>query len=512
MAASSTLPQQHASSKPAIGRSGVLTLTGFGIKIRMHSGHLEIEDGIGLDRRKLRLPRVSHGLKRLVVISSDGFVTLEALRWIADQEAAFAMLERDGKVLLVTGPVRSSDVRLRRAQAVALMNGTAIKISRDLIAAKLEGQAFVMSQDFRNPRVADEIVRLREQLADAETFERIRLIESLAARTYWNAWSDIPIMYPREDVKRIPEHWKMFGQRVSVLTSSPRLATNPQNAILNFCYSLVEAESRLALAALGLDPGIGVLHTDTPARDSLACDLMEVVRPKVDAWLFNWLQKELFARSWFFETREGNCRLAASFAAKLSETASTWRKFLAPWAEYIARELWNPTRKISPARQSPPTRLTHQKKREVKGSTYSVSIKHGLRPQRVCVDCGAHVNPGHDRCKACATALTTRGLIEGAKVGRIAAHTSNARRSRIATKRGHDAARRQWEQSGQTPIGEEFYRTQIQPKLVGMTVRSIQTTLQVSVVYASHIRRGMRVPHPRHWQALAQLVGVNESA
>src|SRR5205823_11696271 len=115
------------------------------------------------------------------------------------------------------------------------------------------------------------------------------------------------------------------------------------------------------------------LHTDTPARDGLACDLMEVVRPKVDSWLLNWMQRELFARSWFFETREGNCRLSASFAAKLAETASTWRKFVAPWAEYIARELWTTTRKRTPAHDSPPTRLTQQRKREAKGSTYSAS-------------------------------------------------------------------------------------------------------------------------------------------
>ena len=29
---------------------------------------------------------------------------------------------------------------------------------------------------------------------------------------------------------------------------------------------------RASYAALGLDPGIGVMHVDTPSRDSLACD------------------------------------------------------------------------------------------------------------------------------------------------------------------------------------------------------------------------------------------------
>jgi hypothetical protein len=39
------------------------------------------------------------------------------------------MLERDGKVLAVTGPVRPSDARLRHAQALAGQNGVALEIS-----------------------------------------------------------------------------------------------------------------------------------------------------------------------------------------------------------------------------------------------------------------------------------------------------------------------------------------------------------------------------------------------
>lgn len=58
MAASVTVPQSPVYGKSPINKSGVLTLYGFGIRIRVHSGHLEIEDGIGPDRRRFRLPRV----------------------------------------------------------------------------------------------------------------------------------------------------------------------------------------------------------------------------------------------------------------------------------------------------------------------------------------------------------------------------------------------------------------------------------------------------------------------
>ena len=69
------------------------------------------------------------------------------------------------------------------------------------------------------------------------------------------------------------------------MTGSPRLSVNPPNAMLNYLYAVLEAEARLAASALGLDPGLGVMHVDTNARDSLACDLMEPIRPQVDAFV-----------------------------------------------------------------------------------------------------------------------------------------------------------------------------------------------------------------------------------
>ena len=46
------------------------------------------------------------------MIGSDGPITLAALRWLADQDASFVMLDPDGSVLATTGPVRPSDAKL----------------------------------------------------------------------------------------------------------------------------------------------------------------------------------------------------------------------------------------------------------------------------------------------------------------------------------------------------------------------------------------------------------------
>ena len=105
----------------------------------------------------------------------------------------------------------------------------------------------------------------------------------------------------KADLPRVPAHWRTFNTRKSLLSGSQRLAANPANAILNYLYAVLESETRLAVAALGLDPGLGFWHVDTPARDSLACDLMEPVRPRVDAFLLDWITREPLKRAWFFE-------------------------------------------------------------------------------------------------------------------------------------------------------------------------------------------------------------------
>ena len=142
MAGTHKLSHENVPRKSPINKSAVLTIYGFGVRVRVQSGHLEIDDGIGPERRKIRLARVGHRLRRLVCVSEDGFVTLSALRWLADQDAAFVMLDRNGKVLNVCGPVSRSDARLKRSQAIAHGIGTAddpfghlIQIARSCLAS-----------------------------------------------------------------------------------------------------------------------------------------------------------------------------------------------------------------------------------------------------------------------------------------------------------------------------------------------------------------------------------------
>src|SRR5262249_42010556 len=155
-------------------------------------------------------------------IGDDGFVTLAALRWLSDVGASFVMLDRRGKVRVVTGPASPSEARLRRLQALAIENGTAAKIARELISVKLGGHATLLREKLKNLLAANLIDMLRSRLDGAADLDAIRAIESRAAAEYWSAWHDLPIPFPRKDASRIPAHWSTFGSRHSPLTGGPR--------------------------------------------------------------------------------------------------------------------------------------------------------------------------------------------------------------------------------------------------------------------------------------------------
>lgn len=443
MAATKKLSQLQHSYNSVAPRHGVITVFGYGVRVYVERGHLLIEDGIGAERTLFRLSRVGHGLKRLIVIGSDGMISLSALRWLSDQNAAFVMLERNGKVLAVTGPVRSSDAKLRRAQALAFGSEAGLKIARELISRKLTGQEQVARDILRDSITADEIARLRAALPNAERLDVIRSLESQAAAAYWTAWRNVPIMFPAKDLPRVPEHWRFFGTRKSLLSGSQRLAVNPLNAMLNYLYALLECESRLAASTLGLDPGLGVLHVDTTARDSLCCDLMESIRPQIDRYVLTWILSRPLRREWFFEQRDGNCRLMSSLASQLADTAPTWGRAVAPIAEWVARQFWSTIKRpdIPVA-----TRLTQTNRREAKGQTVSPPAP-APRPENACLGCGKTVAKGSTHCAVCIVEVSRTRMLELASRGRIASKSPESLARVAATQHRQALAWRRWDPS-----------------------------------------------------------------
>jgi hypothetical protein len=302
--------------------------------------------------------------------------------------------------------------------------------------------------------------------------------------------------------------WRSFGTRISPLTGSPRLAVTPACAMMNYLYAL-ESEASLAARALGLDAAMGLFHVDQPNRDSLACDLMEPVRPLVDSYLLDWITTQPLKREWFFEQRNGNARLMASLTEKLSETAPIWARAVAPVAEWVAQAIWS-QRRTAPSEQPLPTRLTQRRRSEGRGKEFIVKSAFASPPPKICPGCGATTHEGR-LCQTCGRKVSGEKLIELAKRGRVVARSQGSQAKRSASQARHEAAKRTWRS---TPHGaawpdEKTYMREIQPRLPLVTISALSSALGVCESYAADIRAGRRRPHPRHWRTLGRLVDVS---
>src|SRR5438128_808479 len=101
------------------------------------------------------------------------------------------------------------------------------------------------------------------------------------------------------------------------------------------------------------------------------------------------------------------------------------------------------------------------------------------------------------------------GFVNAARIGLVAAQNPEARVRHAESERRHANARSAWDASSQPAwLTGEVFLQKIQPLLANVSTSAVRSRLGVSRWYAGRIRQGY-CPHPRHWQALAQLVGFS---
>jgi CRISPR-associated endonuclease Cas1 len=510
--ADSTASLAETYRRPDIG--GVCVVDGFGVHIVVERGALEVHDGVGQHRRTRRYDRATHSLSRVVVLNASGIVSLDALAWCSSLGIGVLILGLDGTASLASTPKVTDDARLRRAQALAPLEPYGIEIARWLVARKVGGQGRVLIRHFRDEDTAGTIGELVLAIEEAGTIDEVRQIEASAASLYFGSWVGKPETAPHfapADLRRIPPHWTRYEGRRSVLASSAsnRKAERPVNALLNYCYALVEAEAVLACQAVGLDPGLGIVHADTRGRCSLALDIMEAVRPAVEAFVLRLVAERTFRKLDFVETSDGHVRLRAPLTHTLAGTLPEWREGLAPVAEHVASLLGS----VMAGKYHAVTPLTGSNVRDAQAvvKARKAAARQAARstiarqqpasepvalPLWTCPGCGGPVtNHRHVRCETCIAADPAQAPeVRGRRGAAIA-----ARKRALA----------EWEQANPGTVHDpEIFRRDILRGLATVKLSEITATTGLSKSSASQVRAGKWTPHVSTWPALAELAGV----
>lgn len=238
-----------------------------------------------------------------------------------------SLIDPDGSLTAVTTSPKPRDARLRRAQALAHGAPVGTNIARTLLQAKLAGHAAILDEHLAAPDAAriqrDDATRMD----DLHTLVALREVEAHAANAYFAVWTaNVRVTFATRDRARLPERWTQAVPRRSPLTNggSPRKAADPVNAMLNYGYTLGESVARHACQVVGLDPALGVMHTDKPHRDSLALDLLETLRPTIDRSVLHLLAVRHFRYLDFTQTPQGQVRLTETVTHALAASMPAW--------------------------------------------------------------------------------------------------------------------------------------------------------------------------------------------
>ncbi|WP_437200880.1 type II CRISPR-associated endonuclease Cas1 [Planctomicrobium sp. SH664] len=184
--------------------------------------------------------------------------------------AALAELTRHDAVLVICGsnhlpcgmllPVSDhTQIVLRLRAQLSMSLPTRKRLWQQLVRAKIVAQAENLGRESATSR------RLR-QLADRVRSGDQGNREALAARFYWSAWltESSEASQPQNPFRRDPDGTGL-------------------NSLLNYGYAILRAALARAISSSGFHPAIGLQHSHRANAFCLADDLIEPLRPIVDA-------------------------------------------------------------------------------------------------------------------------------------------------------------------------------------------------------------------------------------
>ena len=300
------------------------------LEIRIAEGALALyENGTRSQTVPLRL------VDRVVIQGARTKLDTRVLLKLAEAGATTLLLSprASRQVAIVLGSAHN-EAAVRLAQARRTMDHAFCDDwARQLVVAKLRRQHRLLQKaetsraDVRKPPfdarkgVADALAQATEAGIGCP---RLRGLEGSAARAYFHGYT------------------ALFAAGLDFTGRNRRPPRDPVNACLSLAYTLLHFEAVRAAHAAGLDPLLGFYHRPAFGRESLACDLIEPLRPSVDEWIWRQFSSAQL-RAEHFGSDKGACLLGKAgrghFYAGWEQFAPAPRRWLRQACARLARQL-----------------------------------------------------------------------------------------------------------------------------------------------------------------------------
>jgi len=271
-----------------------LYLNTYGTYLHKRGSMFEVK--IGEEKKSISAARVSS-----IVISNAAQITTDAIQLALEYNIDILFLDQYGDPYgRIWFPRMGSSTFIRRRLLEIYANDTGLDYVKQWVGQKLVNQAEFLEELLeKRPGVkdslSDEIAKiglLHNQLQKVrgslkDNMGRIMGLEGNSAKVYFTILSLL-----------LPEKYRYLGR-------SSRPAKDVFNACLNYGYGILYGKVERALVIAGLDPYIGLLHTDNYNKKSLVYDFIEPYRILIEKPLFYLFSRRKINESHYDEIKQG---------------------------------------------------------------------------------------------------------------------------------------------------------------------------------------------------------------
>lgn len=231
----------------------------------------------------------------------------------AERNISLSYLTPNGKFLAhVTGRIKGNVLLRKKQYEVSVDEVKSLEISRNCIIGKVYNARWVLERATRDHVMQIDVDKVKNasgllknsltMIQECDSIEQLRGYEGEAASVYFRVFDEM-ILQQKKDFS--------FQGR------NKRPPIDNVNAMLSFVYTMLTNHIVGALECVGLDPYVGVMHTDRPGRVSLALDLIEELRSVLaDRFVLSLINKKIVQKK-DFQKRENGAVLMSDDARRM---------------------------------------------------------------------------------------------------------------------------------------------------------------------------------------------------
>jgi len=290
--------------------------------INTPGSYLRKKEGNFLVKTDEQIFEVSAKKVQTIMITTSAYLSTDAIKLAMDNNIDVIFLDEFGDPFgRVWHSKLGSTTLIRRKQLEIANDEKGLNLAKEWVITKMDNQIdFLKRLKNSRPQKEEELENylstleeIRQKMENLEgTIDEKRGstmgFEGAAGKTYFDALSFI-----------MPDRFKFNGR-------SRMPAKDEFNCLLNYGYGVLYSMVEKACIIAGLDPYVGIIHTDHYNKKSLVFDLIEMFRHLVDETVVYMFSQRKVKKEYFDEIKNGLTLNKEGKAALIQDLNETFEK------------------------------------------------------------------------------------------------------------------------------------------------------------------------------------------